>query len=425
MNKMIIFMEKMYAFLFNRRKQGNGNKENTLPVEKRGRTERNYAERGMETGDVLRAVEEFLERCYEFRFNKITETTEYRERNAPERSFAAVGQRELNSFCIVARKQGINCWDKDISRYVNSMYISPYHPFLSYMDTLPAWDRADRVEALARRVSEEAVWVNGFHRWMLGLAAQWMGKQTLHANSVAPVLISRKQGKHKSTFCKMLVPAVLQGYYTDSFDISSVTAAEQKLTTFGLINLDELDKYSLKKMALLKNLMQMAGLNVRKAYKKNYALLPRMASFIATSNQKELLTDPSGSRRFLCVEIHHKIDCSPIDHEQLYAQLKTELNDGARYWFTGEEESQIMQNNAAFQKRGMEEDVFLNCYRLPEPGDTPILLSGAHILGHLKKQNPAAMRGVNPVCFGKTLITLGAERIHTERGNLYRVVPVA
>ncbi|MDR3143198.1 MAG: DUF3874 domain-containing protein [Tannerellaceae bacterium] len=418
-------MRKMYAFLFNGKKQRDGNKRGALPGEKKETGERNYAEQRTEAGDILRAVEEFLERRYAFRFNKITETTEYRERNAPESSFAAVGQRELNSLCIAARKQGINCWDKDISRYVNSADILPYHPFLSYMDTLPVWDGADRVEALARRVSAEAVWVNGFHRWMLGLAAQWMGRQTLHANSVAPVLISHKQGKHKSTFCKILVPDVLQGYYTDSFDISSMSVSEQKLTAFGLINLDELDKYSPKKMALLKNLMQMAGLNIRKAYKKNYASLPRMASFIATSNQKELLGDPSGSRRFLCVEIHHKIDCSPIGHEQLYAQLKAELNDGARYWFTGEEEAQIMQNNTAFQKQSMEKDVFFGCYRLPEPGDTPILLSGAHILGHLKKRHPAAMQGVNPTCFCKTLIALGAERIHTERGNLYRVVPVA
>jgi predicted P-loop ATPase len=414
MSKMFVFMKKMYAFLFNGKKQGDGNKE-----------ERNCAERSAEAGNILRAVEGFLEQYYVFRFNKITEATEYRERHAPEGTFVAVGQRELNSLCIAARKQGINCWDKDISRYVNSADIQPYHPFLSYMDTLPAWDGIDRVEALACRVSEETVWVDGFHRWMLGLAAQWMGGQTLHANSVAPVLISRKQGKHKSTFCRMLVPDVLQGHYTDSFDVSSVSASEQKLTAFGLINLDELDKYSPKKMALLKNLMQMTALNVRKAYKKNYASLPRMASFIATSNQRELLTDPSGSRRFLCVEIHHKIDCSPIGHEQLYAQLKAELNAGARCWFTGEEEARIMQHNAVFQKRGMEEEVFLGCYRLPKPGDTPILLSGAHIFGHLKKQNPAAMQGVNPTCFCKTLITLGAERIHTERGNLYRVVPVA
>lgn len=123
----------------------------------------------------------------------------------------------------------------------------------------------------------------------------------------------------------MLMPDVLQQYYTDSFDMGSVAASEQKLAAFGLINLDEMDKYSPSKMAGLKNLMQMAGLNIRKAYKKCYALLPRVASFIATSNRMDLLTDPTGSRRFLCVEVKHKIDCSPIDYEQVYAQLKSEL----------------------------------------------------------------------------------------------------
>ena len=56
--------------------------------------------------------------------------------------------------------------------------------------------------------------------------------------------------------------------------------------------------------------MQVVNPCVRKAHQKNYRPLPRVASFIATSNQKELLTDPTGSRRFLCVEIENKIDCS-------------------------------------------------------------------------------------------------------------------
>jgi predicted P-loop ATPase len=30
----------------------------------------------------------------------------------------------------------------------------------------------------------------------------------------------------------------------------------------------------------------------------------RYASFIATSNQKDLLTDPTGSRRFICIEVN-------------------------------------------------------------------------------------------------------------------------
>ncbi|MCD8269817.1 MAG: DUF3874 domain-containing protein [Parabacteroides sp.] len=263
-----------------------------------------------------------------------------------------------------------------------------------------------------------------FRRWMLGMVAQWLQMDQLHANSVAPLLVSRRQGRQKSTFCKLLLPEVLQHYYTDSFDISMQSGAERKLSEYGLINLDEFDKFSSRKQTLLKNLMQMSGLNIRKAHRKNYSHLPRIASFIATSNQKELLTNPTGSRRFLCVEINDMIDCSPIDHAQLYAQLKAELLSGERYWFTSDEEAEIMGSNTAFYKHSVEEDVFHSCFRTPESDEKALSLSAAAIFARLKKFNPAAMRSVSPTNFGRLLVSLGVERKHTEYGNLYQVVSV-
>lgn len=372
--------------------------------------------------EALMAMEDFLQNLYDFRFNKLTEETEYRMRDIPGGYFQPIGQRELNSFCLAARKDGVDCWDRDISRYINSNSIEEYHPFRLFMDELPAWDGTDRVDDLARRVSGMPLWVESFHRWLLGMAAQWLEMDSLHGNSVAPVLVSRKQGKQKSTFCKMLLPDELQRYYTDSFDIGSQSGAERKLSEFGLINLDEFDKFSPRKMALLKNLMQMAGLNIRKAHRKNYSHLPRIASFIATSNQKELLTDPTGSRRFLCVEVEEKIDCSPIDHAQLYAQLKTELLAGGRHWFTAEEEAKIMVSNAAFYKSPVEEEVFYSCFRAVEQGEEALSLSAAEIFKQLKKYNPAAMQGVSAANFGKLLVAMGIERKHTRYGNFYQVV---
>ena len=81
-------------------------------------------------------------------------------------------------------------------------------------------------------------------------------------------------------------------------------------------------------MPLLKNLMQMSDLNIRKAYQQSFRQLPRVASFIGTSNRFDLLTDPTGSRRFLCVEVERVIDCTHIEHDQIYAQLKAELACG-------------------------------------------------------------------------------------------------
>lgn len=278
-------------------------------------------------------------------------------------------QRDLNSICMEARRTGIDCRDRDVNRFVYSKEVKEYHPFRQYMEWLPEWDGKDRVSDLARRVSSEPLWVEGFHRWMLALASQWMGSNRMHANSLAPILVSERQGCQKSTFCKSLMPSSLVRYYTDSVDLSASTQMEQKLGLFGLINLDEFDRLPDRKMALLKNWMQMAGMNVRKAHAKHFHPLPRLASFIGTTNQKNLLSAPTGSRRFLCVEVQSKINCEGIEHDQIYAQLKNELQKGERHWFTSAEEEAIMRSNEAFYKRPIEEDVFHACFRAACPGD--------------------------------------------------------
>ena len=157
---------------------------------------------------------------------------------------------------------------------------------------------------------------------MLGLTAQWMGMTGIHANSVAPILVSSEQGRQKSTFCKALMPPALSRYYMDNLKLSAQGKPERLLAEMGLLNMDEFDKYGTQQMPLLKNLMQMANLNICKAYQKNFRNLPRIASFIGTSNRFDLLTDPTGSRRFICIEAEHLIDCEGIMHDQIYAQLK-------------------------------------------------------------------------------------------------------
>lgn len=84
-----------------------------------------------------------------------------------------------------------------------------------------------------------------------------------------------------------------------------------------------------------------------------------MLHLYATSNQKDLLTDPSGSRRFICIEVTGVIDTNrPIDYEQLYAQAMYELEHGERYWFDQEDEKIMMENNREFEQVPPEEQLF-------------------------------------------------------------------
>ena len=395
---------------------------------------------------LMQEVTAFLTSRYRFRFNVLTEETEVAdvanitniENNLPDAHlrYAKVDERWMNMLSMEAIETGIDCWDRDIQRFVRSRRISEYHPFTAYFEQLPEWDGKDRVSTLARRVSDNPVWVNGFHRWMLGLSAQWMqfhpdtnnanrANSINRANSVAPLLVSSRQGLGKSTFCRLLMPDALKAYYTESYDLGSPASAEAKLAACGLINLDEFDKLSASKMPLLKNLMQASALNIRKAYKRSASALPRIASFIGTSNREDLLVDRTGSRRFLCVSLEHAIDCvTPVEHEQLYAQLKAELLSGERSWFNKEEEQAIQQHNALFYKHIPEEEVFRLCFRFATKEDHPqevLTLSATQLFERMKSAHPSVMRGMTAYSLSRILPQLG-ERVHTAKGNVYRVV---
>ena len=392
------------------------------------------------SSSLMQEVTAFLTSRYRFRFNVLTEETEVTNiaNNIPDAHlrYAKVDERWMNTLSMEAIETGIDCWDRDIQRFVRSRRISEYHPFTAYFEQLPEWDGKDRVSALARRVSDDPVWVNGFHRWMLGLSAQWMqfrsdanntnrANSINRANSVAPLLVSSRQGLGKSTFCRLLMPDVLKAYYTESYDLGSPASAEAKLAACGLINLDEFDKLSASKMPLLKNLIQTSALNIRKAYKRSASALPRIASFIGTSNREDLLVDRTGSRRFLCVSLEHAIDCvTPVEHEQLYAQLKAELLSGERSWFNKEEEQAIQQHNALFYKHIPEEEVFRLCFRFATEADHPqevLTLSATQLFERMKSAHPSVMRGMTAYSLSRILPQLG-ERVHTAKGNVYRVV---
>ena len=414
-----------------------GNRKEAAPVfskniEKEAGLESSKEEvKKAKSSSLMQEVTAFLTSRYRFRFNVLTEETEVAEvtNNIPDTHlrYAKVDERWMNTLSMEAIETGIDCWDRDIQRFVRSRRISEYHPFTAYFERLPEWDGTDRVSALARRVSDDPVWVNGFHRWMLGLSAQWMQfrPDTNRANSVAPLLVSSRQGLGKSTFCRLLMPDALKAYYTESYDLGSPASAEARLAAYGLINLDEFDKLGASKMPLLKNLMQASALNIRKAYKRSASTLPRIASFIGTSNREDLLVDRTGSRRFLCVSLEHAIDCTTsVEHEQLYAQLKAELLSGERSWFNKEEEQTIQRHNALFYKHVPEEEVFRLCFRFATEEDHPqevLTLSATQLFERMKSAHPSAMRGMTAYSLSRILPQLG-ERVHTAKGNVYRVV---
>ena len=382
----------------------------------------NNTSMAMGANPTLEDLQIFLNANFDFRYNVLTDMPECKPKN--ENTYRMIDKRMMNTLSFEAMMDGVDCKDVDVKRFLFSERIPTHHPFKDYVSALPEWDGTDRVTMLASRVSGKAMWLNGFHRWMLGMVAQWMGYTSRCANALAPILISTEQGMCKSTFCSMLLPEELRPYYTDKFAITSSSGCEQKISTFGLINMDEFNQYNERMMTMLKNLMQMKKVNYRKCFKAYYSDLPRIASFIGTSNEKSLLTDETGSRRFLCIEVEKPIDCSPIDYPQLYAQLKFELESGKRYWLTKEEELEIQEHNQDFYKQSTEEEVFFKVFRLPNEGEPFVKMTASSIFDMLQKRYPALMRGANVRQFGKVLCHIGAKKTRTNQGSIYEVALV-
>ncbi|MGL4852627.1 MAG: VapE domain-containing protein [Phocaeicola sp.] len=366
-------------------------------------------------------IQQELEKGYQFRYNKLTGQVEYsmKKSQLENEPFQMLDKRVLFTLCLEMREKGINCWDKDVQRYLFSSRIAEYHPIQAYLVALPAWDGNPRVMPLIERITKEEICQKAMFRWLIAVTAQWMEGDGVHGNALAPLLISSIQGVGKSTYCKNLVPHALRSYYTDLTDIGNKGRMEQRLVQNCLINLDEFDRLPSHKMPLLKNLMQVSEVSLCKAYQSYFSSLPRVASFIATSNRTDLLTDPTGSRRFICIPIKEEIDNSPLCHKQLYAELKSYLEQGEPGWLTKEEEAALQKHNQTFYRESPQMERFRLYFSAGRAGQG----NWIHLSEVIQTLNRGGVSdGMPPLTaslLGKELTAAGLEKQHKRDGNYY------
>ena len=271
-----------------------------------------------------------MDELCDMRYNVLDRTPEVQRRDQADKGVVPVNKLVRNTMVIDLHKRGCMVWNNDVDRIVESAYMPQYHPFSAYLQALPQWDGTDRVGPLAERVSTDALWRMVFGRWLRCMVAGWVqatgGGASTSGNAMIPLLVSEEQGVRKSTFCRMLLPPELRNYYTDKFELAGDKRLELALSRFALVNLDEFDRYNKLHNAKLKNLVQLGTMQARRPYAAGFSKMARVASFIGTSNRFDLLTDPTGSRRFYCQEVKRVIDCdTPLDYAQLYAQLLHEV----------------------------------------------------------------------------------------------------
>ena len=379
------------------------------------------------------AIELFLNENYRFRRNVLNGKVECLTLPEAEDSiWRPLTQEALNSIILKAEREHImekGSPSGQIKMYVQSEEVPEFNPVAEFLENLPQWDGRNHVDSVFNRLPGISTEQHSFLAiWIRAVVAHWLQMDTLHGNECVLTLIG-SQGCGKTTFARRLLPPQLRQYYLDHLNLSNKFDKEMALTNNLLVNLDELEAIRPSQHAALKQTLSKSKVNGRPIFGRAQEDRPRFASFVATTNNPHPLTDPTGSRRYICLEIPEGqlIDNEgDINYEQLYAQVLHELREvKAPYWFNNIEVQRIQQLNQNFMEEKDIAEILNACIRKPEEGEMAQAMDCKQLLELVQKEYPlVANTRSTKIHIGMAMKESGYEL--TKRGNrpFYKVVPL-
>ena len=378
-------------------------------------------------------VEFFLNENYRFRRNLLNGKVEFMTLPESEgANWRPLTQEALNSILLKAEREHIvekGSPSAHIKMYVQSEEVPEFNPVLEFLNNLPQWDGKNHVAEVFSRLPGISTEQHHFLAiWIRSMVAHWLQMDMLHGNECVPTLIG-DQGCGKTTFVRRLLPPQLRQYYLDHLNLSNKFDKEMALTNNLLVNLDELDAIRPSQHAALKQTLSKSKVNGRPIFGRAQEDRLRFASFVATTNNPHPLTDPTGSRRYICLEIPEGqlIDNEgDIDYEQLYAQVLYELREvKAPYWFNNLEVKRIQQLNQNFMEEKDIAEILNACIRKPEEGEVAQAMDCKQLLELVQKEYPLVQNTRSTkIHIGLAMKESGYES--TKRGNrpFYKVIPI-
>ena len=281
----------------------------------------------------------------------------------------------------------------------------------------------------------ELLWERSFRKWFVAMVASWMRDDVV--NHQVLVLIG-EQGIFKTTWLDALMPPELVRYRCRQTGARALDKDEQlRATEFGLINMDEIDRMSEQELNALKSLITASDINVRAAYALSKERRLRVASYVASGNKEQFLTDTTGNRRWLpfkVVSIESPFE-HPLPYAGMYAQAWALVQQGFNYWFSLSDIQAIASHVEGFSVESNEEQLLPVYFSPCQPGTNgAMFLTVAEIsakltlFGNLRKplyvrqlgallrrMGYKAIRTSNRGPRGYIVLEKSAERINAER----------
>ena len=337
-------------------------------------------------------IEAYLSTHYEFRYNTVLGRTEYRSKN--DAHFSKVGRYEINTLRReIDNDIGIITSSDNLYSIIESSFSPRVNPIQEYFKGLPLVDVSssspfslkaipDLASCVVVRNSDK--WLPYLTKWLVAVVANAMDDRECRNHTC--LVLTGEQGKFKTTFLNLLCPPALHGY---SYTGKIYPQEKDTLTYIGqnlIVNIDDqLKALNKRDENELKNLITCPMVKYRMPYDKYVEEHPHLASFVASVNGNDFLTDPTGSRRFLPFEVL-SIDiqrAKAISVDNVYAEAKALLKSGFRYWFDDDEIAELYRESEDFQVQTAEMELLLRCFEKPTEDESYSLMTTTEILTYL------------------------------------------
>ena len=263
------------------------------------------------------------------------------------------------------------------------------------------------------RSKADALWRTCFKKWFVAMVASWMRDEVV--NHQVLVLIGR-QGIYKTTWLEHLIPPHLRAYTCKLANSTDLNKDERmRIAEFGLISLDEIDSMNNRELNQLKSIITATDVNERAAYAYTKERRIRLASFCASGNRRDFLTDITGNRRWLPFEVESILNPfhTILPYEQLYAQAWALAQDPLfSYWFDLDEIEVLEQHNQHFRDESNEEQLLPILFDVPAEGrgefmTTAQISERLVTYGNIKKPMALGRLGVLMGSMGYRSVTRG------------------
>lgn len=364
----------------------------------------------------IEALELYLRSNYSFRRNSITRYIEHDHRQLQAKDF--------NTIYIAAKKVFEKLTFELLERVINSDFTPDYNPLLEFFQTHKSRTPSGAIRDLFNTIeSDTGLGKNEFFpdfkvhfgtKWLVGMIASIHGQHC----PLMMILSGNKQNTGKTEWWRRLLPKELRQYYAES-KLDAGKDDEILMTQKIIIMDDEMGGKSKKETKRLKELTSKQTFSLREPYGRNNVDLQRLAMLCGTTNDNEILNDPTGNRRIIPINVlsidhaaYNRIDKIDVLMEAYHLYIQ-----GFEWELSARDVKILNDNTGYFEEASAEYELLTKFYQLPKQQEDSLdtkFLTATELKADLERRS---MQKLNITRLGMEMKRLGWHKTKTKRSG--------